>query len=173
MHCKPGVVYLWSLSSGWTGYRSFMLKTQKLSTGSSSFHTTSGIQYIRRLDKLILTLSDGSFHVIHNFSTEPSITPLTSDDPVTSERLSLTIRSAFVQSEQGDVDYSDVNRITGLASYDASASFIWLHEWVILFFLGRHCLTVNQSLAPSGLQLQTRREAQQHVHGFQGLGRYR
>lgn len=130
VHCKPSVVYLWTSSSGWSGYRSFVLKTQKLSTGSSSFHPASGLQYIRRMDKLIITLFDGSFHIIHNFSVEPSMTPLNSDDLVTSERLSLTIRSAFVQSEQGETDHSDVNRITGLASYDGSASFVWLHEWV-------------------------------------------
>ncbi|KAF9465990.1 putative zinc-finger of transcription factor IIIC complex-domain-containing protein [Collybia nuda] len=128
VHCKPGIIYLWSLSSRWSGYRSFLLKNQKISIGSSSFHTASGIQYTQRTDKLILTLVDGSFYVIHDLSTEPSLVPSTMDDPITSEKLSMTIRSAFVQSEQGEVEYSDVNRITGVTSYDSSASFIWLHE---------------------------------------------
>ncbi|RDB16625.1 hypothetical protein Hypma_002848 [Hypsizygus marmoreus] len=130
VHCKPGTVHLWCPSFpdiGWSGSRSFRLRTQKLSTGSSSLHPASGIQYIRRLDILILTLFDGSFHVLHNFSVEPTMSPTANETPVTGKRLSRAIRSAFVQSER-DVDFTDVNRITGITSYDGSAAFIWIQE---------------------------------------------
>lgn len=129
-HCKPGVLHLWcepSPSLGWSGYRSFRLPTVKLSTGSSSFHPASGLRYIRRKDVLILALFDGSFHVIHNFSREPSLVPAVDAESLTSERLSKTIRLAFSQVEQ-NVQYDDVNRITGLESYDGSATFFWIQE---------------------------------------------
>ena len=130
VHCKPGILHLWCEPSpylGWSGYHSFRLPTFKLSTGSSSFHPASGLQYIRRKDVLILTLFDGSFHVIHNFSWEPSFVPAAGAEFLTSERLSITIRSAFRQAEQ-NVRYDDVNRITGLESYDGSATFFWIQE---------------------------------------------
>jgi general transcription factor 3C polypeptide 4 len=76
---------------------------------------------------LILTLFDGSFHVIHNFSRQPSFVPDAATESLTSERLSMTIRSAFSQAEQG-VQYDDVNRITGLESYDGSATLFWIQE---------------------------------------------
>jgi general transcription factor 3C protein 4 len=74
-------------------------------------------------------LFDGSFHVIHNFSREPSFVPAAGAEFLTSERLSMTIRSAFNQAEH-NVQYDDVNRITGLESYDGSATFFWIQEWV-------------------------------------------
>lgn len=130
VHCKPGIIHLWcppSHSIPWSGYRSFLLQTQKLSIGSSALHPASGIQYIRRLDTLVVTLFDGSFHVVHNISNDPSMTPGNPEVPVTSERLSMVVRSTFVQSEQ-HAEFSDVNRITGLMSYDGSATLFWIQE---------------------------------------------
>ncbi|GLB40900.1 putative transcription factor IIIC subunit delta N-term [Lyophyllum shimeji] len=130
VHCKPGLLHVWAPPSpnvSWSGYRTFRLQRQRISTDSSSLHPASGIQYIRRLDALVLTLYDGSFHVFHNLSTEPSIISATGDGAVTSESLSKAVRSVFIQSEL-NVDFSTMNRITGLASYDGSATFIWIQE---------------------------------------------
>ncbi|KAG6878555.1 hypothetical protein C0992_007917 [Termitomyces sp. T32_za158] len=113
--------------TGWLGLRSFRLKTQKLSVGSSALHPASGIQYISRRDILVLTLFDGSFHVIYNLSGEPTVNPQANDIVVTSEKLSQAARSVFVQTEN-NVDFGDMNRITGLTSYDGSATFIWMQE---------------------------------------------
>jgi len=77
---------------------------------------------------LILALFDGSFYVVHKFSLEPSLVPAAADESLTSERLSMTIRSTFTRTEQV-VEYDDVNRITGLESYDGSATFCWIQEW--------------------------------------------
>ncbi|KAG6824460.1 hypothetical protein H0H93_002012, partial [Arthromyces matolae] len=128
VHCKPGRVFLWCETSsdiGWSGSRSFTLETQKLSVGSSSLHPPSGIQYIPRKDLLVLTLFDGSFHIIYNFSSEPSLTPPSSDDLVTSESLSRAVRAVFSQAED-DVDFDVMNRITGFTSYDGFGTFIWV-----------------------------------------------
>jgi hypothetical protein len=78
------------------------------------------------MDALILALFDGSFHVAHNFSREPSFVPAAGAKFLSSERLSTTIKSAFSQVEH-NVRYDDVNRITGLESYDGSATFFWIH----------------------------------------------
>ncbi|KAG6844758.1 hypothetical protein H0H87_003981 [Tephrocybe sp. NHM501043] len=55
------------------------------------------------------------------------MTPPTVDTLVTSEKLSRAVRSVFVRSEH-DVDFKDMNRITGLASYDGSSTFIWIQD---------------------------------------------
>ncbi|KAG6909755.1 hypothetical protein DXG01_015471 [Tephrocybe rancida] len=130
VHCKPGRLNIWCHPTpdlGWSGFRSFRLQTQKLSVGSSSLHPASSIQYVVPEDIIILTLFDGSFHVVYDISGEPTMTPPTDDTLVSSESLSQAVRSVFVQSEQ-DVDTGDMNRITGLASYDSSSTFIWIQE---------------------------------------------
>lgn len=80
-----------------------------------------------------MTLFDGSFHVIYNLSGEPTMTPQAGDIVVTSEKLSQAVRSVFVQTED-DVDSGDMNRITGLTSYDGSSTFIWIQEYVFFSF---------------------------------------
>ncbi|KAG6888595.1 hypothetical protein C0995_007114 [Termitomyces sp. Mi166 len=154
VYCKPGKLYLWRHSSsdlGWSGSRSYRLKTQKLSVGSSSLHPASGIQYINRQDILVLTLFDGSFHIVYNLSGEPTMTPPTDDNAVISEKLSQTVRSVFAQTEN-DVDSGDMNRITGLTSYDGSATFIWIQEASRPSdFSYKHDAKHNSTLLVSGL----------------------
>ncbi|KAF5383669.1 hypothetical protein D9615_003787 [Tricholomella constricta] len=58
---------------------------------------------------------------------DPSIALASTDSPVTSQSLSNASRSVFIQSEEG-AEFSDMNRITGLASYDGSSTFIWIQE---------------------------------------------
>ncbi|KAG6864726.1 hypothetical protein C0991_007644 [Blastosporella zonata] len=103
--------------------------------GATNLPTLAGRDLVRSDSKLkssqqdiiVLTLFDGSFHVVYNVSGEPTMTPPTEDTLVTSEKLSRTVRSVFARSEQ-DVDYGDMNRITGLTSYDGSSTFIWIQE---------------------------------------------
>lgn len=123
------MLHLWCPETStidWHGTRSFRLQTLKLSVGSSAFHVPSGIQYVSQWNILILTLSDGSFHVIHDLLNEPSMKS-PEDMPLTSKSLSVAIRNAFIQTEQG-ADFQVVNRITGVTSYDNSATLIWVHE---------------------------------------------
>ncbi|KIJ96924.1 hypothetical protein K443DRAFT_133983 [Laccaria amethystina LaAM-08-1] len=77
---------------------------------------------------LVLTLSDGSFHTIHNLSKDPSWISQKEDDQITSDILSKMSRSVFVKAEQGAVDRNDMNRITGAISYDDHATFLWAYE---------------------------------------------
>ena len=129
--CKPGIVHLWTIAGeefGWTGSRSLLIKTQKISTIASALHQVSGIIYLRLRDILVLTLSDGSFHTIHNLSKDPSWTSQKEDDQIASNNLSKTSRSVFVKAEQGAVDRNDMNRITGAISYDDHATFLWAYE---------------------------------------------
>lgn len=108
-----------------------LLRTQKLSVGSSSLHPTSGIHYIRSEDVLVLSLFDGSFHVLHNVSSDPSWTSTIPNYSLTSEKLSAASRSVFSEVEQGEISYSDVNRICGMIPYDSSATILWVHEYAM------------------------------------------
>jgi general transcription factor 3C protein 4 len=137
VHCKPGMVHLWSLAtagSPWSGSRSFTLRTQRFSVGSSSLCPASGINYLRREDALLVTLSDGSFHVIDKLSTGPSMGPWGPDAILTSERLSGISRSVFTQAEHGNIENTDVNNIRGQSCYDNFGTIIWVHEYDLITF---------------------------------------
>ncbi|KAJ7240849.1 putative zinc-finger of transcription factor IIIC complex-domain-containing protein [Mycena haematopus] len=129
---KPGVIYLWrspNSTDGWSGLRALPIVRQpNLSTGMSPFHPLSGMQYIRRRDALLICLYDGSFHVVHNVSSDPSWTPTSLDDPVSTQKLSITARSIFTRVEPGVVDPQLENRISAMMSYDGSATVTWVHE---------------------------------------------
>jgi general transcription factor 3C protein 4 len=164
VHCKPGVVHLWcpyATVFGWSGYRVLFMEAQKLSVGSSALHPVSGVQYIRCQDALIICLSGGSFHVIQQLSLEPSWSAA-NVSTLTTENLSVASRSVFTRVENEETQFTDVNRISGMLSYDGSATLLWLHEFVLCC---RLCTELTH-YHPKGLstfrfQLQTRRAAQQ------------
>ncbi|KAK7435518.1 hypothetical protein VKT23_019640 [Stygiomarasmius scandens] len=131
VYCKPGTVHLWSPSSGsavWSGDLTINLKTQKRSVGSSRLHPVTGLQHITRRDTLIISLFDGSFHAIRNLSTSPTIEDDDSENALTSKLLSSAVRSVFSRVEQEQITFSDVNRTSGMVSYDDAGVLAWVHE---------------------------------------------
>ncbi|KAG0698424.1 putative zinc-finger of transcription factor IIIC complex-domain-containing protein [Suillus ampliporus] len=131
VYTKPGVVHLWSWPSSeptWYGTRILLLQTQKLSVGSSAISPVSGVSYVLHRDALILSLFDGSFHVIHNISVEPTWSPPLEDDTLTSAELSRASRALFTKVTPAGISYMDVNRIGGMVSYDSQSTHIWIYE---------------------------------------------
>lgn len=114
----------------WSGSRSILLQTQKISVGSSSLYPVSGIEYICSDDALVLCLSDGSFHVIQELSVDPSYSFPSAPSPLTGDKLSVTARSIFSQVESRDIRSTDVNRTSGMMSYDNLSTVVWAHEYV-------------------------------------------
>jgi len=158
VYCKPGTVHLWSPSSGsavWSGDLTINLKTQKRSVGSSRLHPVTGLQYITGRDALIISLFDGSFHAIRNLSTSPTIED-DSENTLTSKLLSSAVRSVFSRVEQEQITFSDVNRTSGMVSYDDAGVLAWVHESVAISWLGALKADMNssQSFSPRGFQLQ-------------------
>jgi general transcription factor 3C protein 4 len=88
------------------------------------------------LDALVLTLTDGSFHVVQNLSIEPDVAESSSSIAngenfrgwLTSDVLSHTARMTFHSAEKGNVDQNDTCKIHGVVSYDADATFLWAYE---------------------------------------------
>lgn len=129
MHAKPGIAHLWSLEDGpgaWSGSREFVLRTQKVSASTSSFYPITGIEYVEERDLLLLSLFDGTLHVIHNVSLEPTMVP--EENELTSEKMSSLARATFTQTEGGAVTKADMNRISGIVSYDGLSALGWVHE---------------------------------------------
>lgn len=126
----PGVVSLWSGSSpstlGWSGHRSLRLYTLKLSVGSSSLQPVSGLHYVPQEDALIISLFDGSVHVIHSLTQEPRLPQNLGE--LTGLGLSRILRSAFARTEREKVSNLDVNRISGMIPYDGSSVVMWVQE---------------------------------------------
>ncbi|OBZ74221.1 hypothetical protein A0H81_05958 [Grifola frondosa] len=110
---KSGMLHLWSGVSaafGWSGSRALLLRTQKLS------------------DALVVSLSDGSFHVVHNLSVEPSMDPPPAATGFTSGGLSAASRSVYLKTESEQPQFKDVNCINGMMSYDGGSMFVWIYE---------------------------------------------
>jgi hypothetical protein len=98
--------------------------------------------HVRHRDALVLSLFDGSFHVIRDLFYEPAWSTSTVDGSdgmkvadsgtFTSEGLSAISRTAFTQAERSDVRFTDVNRVNGMLAHDdVSGTVMWLHEYVI------------------------------------------
>lgn len=51
-------------TDGWTGYRSLLIKSEKISVDSSAFHHVTGILYLENQDALVITLFDGSLWLL-------------------------------------------------------------------------------------------------------------
>lgn len=103
-----------------------MLRTQKVSASTSSFYPITGIEYVEERDLLLLSLFDGTFHLIHNVSLEPTMIP--DGDEFTSEHMSFLARATFTRTEGGAVTKADMNRISGIVSYDGLSALGWVHE---------------------------------------------
>ncbi|OCH96338.1 hypothetical protein OBBRIDRAFT_787420 [Obba rivulosa] len=131
VYCKAGVVNVWSdkvTSDQWSGRRSFLLVTRKLSVGSSSLCPVSGIEYVENKDSLVVSLSDGSFHVLRQLSTDPQRDNQHTGDGLTGPQLSAASRSVFRQVEPETVQTKDVQSIYGMSSYDGQGTYVWIHE---------------------------------------------
>ncbi|KAJ7779200.1 putative zinc-finger of transcription factor IIIC complex-domain-containing protein [Mycena metata] len=131
-YSKAGVIYLWrspDSSDGWSGLRAFpIIRTPNLSAGMSPFYPVAGMHYIRRQDALMICVSDGSFHILHDLSLDPSWAPSNPEVAITTQNLSIAARSIFTRVEPGPVDAEVENRISAMTSYDESATVIWVHE---------------------------------------------
>ena len=112
----------------WHGLRSIGLKTQKLSVGSTALAAVSGTAYIRRRDTLVVSLSDGTFHVIGGVSTDPCLIPEKADGDLSSQNLSLIARQHFTAVEEEEMRNIDVNCTHGMTIFDGDSTFMWIHE---------------------------------------------
>lgn len=96
--------------------------------GSTALAPVSGIVYLSRHDSVVVSLSDGSFHVIKSLSTAPI---LASDDPaetISSTALSTLVRQHFVNVEGEGTRKLDVNSTHGMTNIDGDSTFLWIHE---------------------------------------------
>ena len=115
-------------SSAWQGSREILLPVHKRSVGSSALSPVSGISYIPARDICVITLSEGSFYTVHNFSVAPSLQPGPSSENASSDALSTASRCIFARVEPEPVATLDVARVNGMLSYDEGSTFAWTYE---------------------------------------------
>ncbi|KAI8969373.1 putative zinc-finger of transcription factor IIIC complex-domain-containing protein [Trametes punicea] len=128
---KAGAVHLWRAQSpqnAWAGCKVLILRTQRRSVGSSALYPASGICYIHSRDLTIVSLSDGSFHAIHNVSVDPTLDPPPSSDQFSSGALSANSRAIFLHAEPAKMTFKDVDRVNGMTAYDDGSTFMWTYE---------------------------------------------
>ena len=131
VYTKPGIVCLQrmpsDLSLGWDGSRILVLQLQPASSSSTPFSAVSGFLHYAQYDVLLVFLSDGSVHVIHEISSSPSLDD--SHQGPRSQDLTNHVRTVFAAAE-GKVSSADANRTSGFFDYDGAGSIGWLHEYV-------------------------------------------
>lgn len=128
MFTKPGTVHLWSTSVNWTGIRTIRLQTQKLSAGSSALSPVSGVTYASSQDTLVVSLADGSLHVISNICTNPTLGDDDSGIGLSSSAVSTAARADFVEVEEEHMKKQDVNAMHGMVPHDQGSFYLWIHE---------------------------------------------
>ncbi len=131
---RPGVVQLWAETcdrGSWSGLRSFSLSRSGISSGSSMLYPPSGLVYSPEHDLLVMSLIDGSFHVIYDISSAPTTKPpvgLTKQPGFSSSDLSSISRRIFIQVEGGLMSPGEINRVNGLVSFGGFPIVTWAHE---------------------------------------------
>ncbi|KZT70773.1 hypothetical protein DAEQUDRAFT_810373 [Daedalea quercina L-15889] len=130
VYSKPGKLYLWSWpSNGLTpSLRTIALRAQQLSVGSSALTPVVGIEHAHSEDALVVSLADGSFHLVHDISGKRPHAASPDNLRLSSIQLSRAARSAFAAAEPESTTEKDVNRNYGMISFDGCAWFAWLHE---------------------------------------------
>lgn len=92
----------------------------------------SGLVYSPKYDALVMSLIDGSLHVIYDISSAPTTKPpvgLTKNQPgLSSKDLSSISRGVFVQIEGGAISHAEMNRINGMVSFGGFPIICWAHE---------------------------------------------
>jgi len=106
------------------------LRNIPLSAGSSPFTPLSGATYVKSRDKVVLAFLDGSFHVIHNVSSDPSWPSPISDGgaALDSQSMSTRARGVLGRESAGSATWMDVGRTYGMTSYDGAGTFAWVYE---------------------------------------------
>jgi general transcription factor 3C polypeptide 4 len=99
-----------------------------------------GISYLPQHDALVVALIDGSYHVVHNASTSPSLQGEETISPCNSADMSRLARSAFLVAEEKEKavpkDGSEperlyrnhVARTWGALAIDSAGVFLWMHQ---------------------------------------------
>jgi general transcription factor 3C protein 4 len=91
----------------------------------------SGLVYSPEHDALVMSLIDGSFHVIYDISSAPTTKPpvgSTKQPSFSSSDLSSISRGVFIQVEGGAISHAEMNRINGMVSFAGFPIVSWAHE---------------------------------------------
>ena len=150
MYTKPQTVHLWApplnyiSNVHWSGWKNISIEVQRTSLGAAADSPSSGFAYLEEEDSLIVSLLDGTLHVIRDISTEPVLKAHKADDmevdqPITpysrnsldSQSLSQVMREAFVKQENRDVPIEVIGKLAGFTMFDRFGSLVWLTEYVL------------------------------------------
>jgi hypothetical protein len=87
---------------------------------------------VNREDVLVISLFDGSFHLVRGVSSSEPALDNDGGGSLSTAKLSKNARNLFLRAEQpqqtAPLTRLDANRISGMVSYDGAANVLWLHE---------------------------------------------
>lgn len=96
-------------------------------------------------DLIIVSLFDGSLHIIRDGCTIPTLNSMGTERADSSEmnellskptsmKLTQLVRRAFARTESECITSADVGRIGGMADFDDTGTLVWMHEYVSIPF---------------------------------------
>lgn len=93
----PQTVYLWAVRPShdsklsWTGSKSIILRTHRVSLGSSACSPATGFAYQEHDDTLVISLCDGTIHKIKCIRTNPFLHDSEREDGEGEEETSISL----------------------------------------------------------------------------------
>ena len=103
------------------------LQNQKTSRNSSELHPCCGIEYNNENDSVVVTIADGSLHVIGDLAVQPKYLN-SAESGLSSHGLSTLARNLFVKSEGRGVTDTVTGKISGMTSICNGSILLWVFE---------------------------------------------
>ena len=103
------------------------LQNQRTSRNSSELHPCCGIEYNNVNDFVVVTITDGSLHVVDGLAEGPKYVD-SAESGLSSHGLSTLSRNLFVKNEGRGVTDAVTGRISGMTSIYNGSILLWVCE---------------------------------------------
>ena len=103
------------------------LRNQRTSRNSSELHPCCGIEYNNENDALIVTIADGSLHVVGDLVATPKYVSA-AESGLSSHGLSALARDLFLKNEGRGITDAVTGKISGMTSICNGSILLWVFE---------------------------------------------
>ena len=103
------------------------LQNQRTSRNSSELHPCCGIEYNNEKDFVVVTIADGSLHVVGDLSGAPKYID-SAESGSSSHGLSTLARNLFTRNEGKGVTNAVTGKISGMTSICNGSILLWVCE---------------------------------------------
>ena len=103
------------------------LQNQRTSRNSSELHPCCGIEHNRENESVIVTIADGSLHVIGGLAAVPKYVD-SAESGFSTRGLSTFARDLFLKNEGRGITDAVTGKISGMTSISNGSILLWIFE---------------------------------------------